>query len=133
MGSYDSEAEANYACDNRLDQLNKSHQNSSRNDHIESTINVDQNRSYLGRDNFSRTAEQAKDIWDELSSLSQRYLLLKATKTKLINLQVFSCTYQTDALLKSLNEEMVIVGVAKAQLEEALQKCFEEQLILTQI
>eukprot|EP01031_Cornospumella_fuschlensis_P036762 gene36762-44595_t len=119
VGSFDTEEQANFACDARIEQLKSSYfsqeASSPRDgDNISSTQSETPQDGLLG-------CERARMVWDQLAIISQRLLLAKAVRSKLTESQAINVSYSKDALLKSLNEEVVILTVAKAQLEVALE------------
>lgn len=64
-------------------------------------------------------------------SIYQRVLLAKAVAEKLTHLQTSSApNQQREALLKNLGEEMVMLGIVKQQLEEAVTRYFIREVSL---
>lgn len=74
------------------------------------------------------SAESGRLIWERLCCIYQRLLLASSTRAKLAELQVSNPNYHKDAILKALNEEIAILGVAKKQLEDALCRAFAKDL-----
>lgn len=128
VGTFETEEQANFACDGRIDQLRTS-------------FFVEETSFPKEVDSFSLPPPEAHDgllgcerarlVWDQLAIISQRILLAKAVRSRLTESQALSVSYSKDALLKSLNEEVVILAVAKAQLEEALESLFIQETTMS--
>ncbi|RYG68890.1 hypothetical protein EON64_04105 [archaeon] len=129
MGTFETEEQANFACDGRIEQLRSSffcqETNSPKDADVPSLPQPEApHDGLLG-------CEKARMVWDQLAIISQRLLLAKAVRAKLTESQALSVSYSKDALLKSLNEEVVILTVAKTQLEEALETLFIKETTMS--
>lgn len=73
---------------------------------------------------------QAKLMWERLVSIYQRTLLAKAVAEKMSQSQTTTPNQHRESLLKSLGEEIVMLGVVKEQLEEAVTRYFIREVSL---
>lgn len=73
---------------------------------------------------------QAKLMWERLVSIYQRTLLAKAVAEKMSQSQTTTPNQHRESLLKSLGEEIVMLGVVKDQLEEAVTRYFIREVSL---
>lgn len=141
LGIFETEEEANNALDAKIDQLRNLGIAVGNSDRTESSSSADQaaaaavngeNESSDNDVNEQKSLEskmrRGRMLWERLTCLYQRWLLARAARTKLSEAQVANPDYHKDALLKSLNEEIVILGVAKSQLEQAVTNFFIAEL-----
>lgn len=75
---------------------------------------------------------QAKLMWERLVAIYQRILLAKAVAEKMSLSQTTTPNQQRETLLKALGEEIVMLGVVKEQLEEAVIRYFIREVSLQQ-
>ena len=78
----------------------------------------------LRRLDYQSTTENMKILWDRHCQIAQRLLLAKAAQAKLAEFQVVAPDTEKETILKALSEEIVLLVVVKAQLEEAVSRCF---------
>lgn len=73
---------------------------------------------------YQSTTENMRILWDRHCQIAQRLLLAKAAQAKLQEFQSVAPDSEKAAILKALNEEIVLLVVVKAQLEEAVSRCY---------
>lgn len=73
---------------------------------------------------YQSTTENMRILWDRHCQIAQRLLLAKAAQAKLQEFQATAPDSEKATILKSLNEEIVLLVVVKAQLEEAVSRCY---------
>eukprot|EP01039_Chlorochromonas_danica_P003325 gene3325-3648_t len=140
LGIFETEDEANNALDAKIDQLRNLGITAGNADRNESSSSAEQTAAAVNGENESSDNDvneqksleskmrRGRMLWERLTCLYQRWLLARAARTKLSEAQVANPDYHKDALLKSLNEEIVILGVAKSQLEQAVTNFFIAEL-----
>lgn len=69
-----------------------------------------------------------RSIWERHSSISQRLLIAKAARDQLIELQRYSPDEEKMKLLMPLIDEIALLGLAKTQLEECLERAVAQGL-----
>lgn len=79
------------------------------------------------------TSLQAKLMWERLTSIYQRLLLARAVQEKISHSQVSIPNQNRETLLKSLGEEIVMLGIVKQQLEEAVTRYFVREVALKEV
>lgn len=145
VGIFDSEAEAVHAYDSKIEQLhtlsasreapeasNLAPNERQANEQGTGTFegNVADGATNGSDDSLGLRMEKGRLVWERLMCIYQRWLLARATRSRLSDSQIANPDYHKDAMVKSLNEEIVILGIAKAQLEEAVLKIFENELTM---
>jgi len=73
---------------------------------------------------YQSTTLNLSVLWDRYSQISQRLLLAKAAQTKLAELQISAPDVEKEKLLQALGEEVNLLVVVKAQIEECISRCF---------
>jgi hypothetical protein len=63
-------------------------------------------------------------LWERQCQVAQRLLIARAAQTKLSELQNVAPDSEKEGLLGTLSEEIVLLAIVKAQLEEAVSRCF---------
>ena len=72
---------------------------------------------------YASTTENMRVLWERHCQVAQRLLLARVTQAKLLELQSIAPDSEKEQLLTSLSEELVLLAVVKAQLEEAVSRC----------
>lgn len=136
LGLFDTEVEAVFAYDSKLEQLRSlgatlSAGSPADGDRLVSSSSQPENvNSEFYSDSLEQSMAKGRLLWERLTCVYQRWLLARATRSRLSESQVTNPDYHKDAMVKSLNEEIVILGVAKAQLERAVCSFFAGELAL---
>ena len=78
-------------------------------------------------------AEQASMMWQKLCAINQRLLLARAVENKLYTYQIGYPNENQLKMLKSLNDETVMLNFVKSQLEEAITRYFSQEITLADL
>jgi hypothetical protein len=73
---------------------------------------------------YRATTENMRVLWERQCQVAQRLLIARAAQTKLSELQNAAPDSEKEGLLGALSEEIVLLAIVKAQLEEAVSRCF---------
>lgn len=104
-------------------------------------------RSHEDQDNNPTTMEEKRRItdgepilnseqsiiWQKLCTVYQRLLLAKAVERKMNDIQIGYSEDGSTQLLKSLQDEILILNLVKVQLEEAMSQFFLKEIALNEI
>jgi hypothetical protein len=95
----------------------------------EGFVNGDHKRARLDgmdtkRVDYRATTENMRVLWERQCQVAQRLLIARAAQTKLSELQNVAPDSEKEGLLGTLSEEIVLLAIVKAQLEEAVSRCF---------
>lgn len=105
------------------------YQNNSRKD-----LSFEKNKRYkaaeLDVSSFFETdnSGEVRIMWDRLCQISQRLILAKAANDRLSALQNISPDQEKKYLMKSLGDEVVLLSIVKAQLEEGVARAISRGL-----
>ncbi len=69
-----------------------------------------------------------KQLWQRLCEVYQRQLLAKSVYQKLYDIHTANPSSRTEALITPLREEVVMLTVVKAQLEELMMEYFTSEI-----
>ncbi len=69
-----------------------------------------------------------KQLWQRLCEVYQRQLLAKSVYQKLYDIHTANPSSRTEALITPLREEVVMLTVVKAQLEELIMEYFTSEI-----